>query len=223
MSFPAGHAMHSILQLNLIRFLDFYLLVFFFASTLRRIGQYRNIVQMVVTGPGRWPRLLKLVREHRTIFMTWATAAPAVLALALSVLQLMASRGVWPDAGRPPFGLTVARLLDNWAVLLVAVPIGLAMFAVDVYGLVVVGDVNRPIMEQYFDQAEYWLRSPAASVVKVVTFGFVNPRRMVAEEVKKALIGASSLLNTTLWWVAVQMGLRLSFGLTLWLTWAFGA
>ncbi len=43
---------------------------------------------------------------------------------------------------------------------------------------------------------------------------------MVAEEVRKALIDASNLLNTTLWWVSVQMSLRFSFGLSLWLTWA---
>jgi hypothetical protein len=57
-------------------------------------------------------------------------------------------------------------------------------------------------------------------VVHVVTLGFVNPRKMVAEEVRKSLLDASNLLNTTLWWVNTQMALRISFGLSLWLTWA---
>jgi hypothetical protein len=43
---------------------------------------------------------------------------------------------------------------------------------------------------------------------------------MVAEEVRKALVGASRMLNTTLWWVTVQLGVRIAFGLSLWLTWA---
>jgi hypothetical protein len=100
------------------------------------------------------------------------------------------------------------------------VPFGLAMFAVDLYGIVVVGGFDRAQMEQYFDQAEYWLRSRAATVVHIFTLGFINPRRMVATEVRKALVAASELLNTTLWWVSLQVSLRLAFGLSLWLTWA---
>lgn len=216
--------MEAFFRLNLIHFLDFYFLLVFFIGTGRRIGQYRNVAKLVLAGPGRWPRLLKLVNEHRTIFMTWANLAPGVLALGLSLIQLLASRLLWPEAGgQPPDGLTMQRFLDNWPSLVVAVPLGLGMVAVDIYFLVVVGAVDHPLMEQYFDQAEYWLRSPAASVVKVVTFGFVNPRRMVADEVRKALLDASNLLNTTLWWVNLQVGLRIAFGLTLWLTWAFGS
>ena len=62
--------------------------------------------------------------------------------------------------------------------------------------------------------------SHTAIVVRVFTFGFVNPRRLVTVEVRRALIDASRLLNTTLWWVIGQTGLRLAFGLALWLTWA---
>lgn len=93
------------------------------------------------------------------------------------------------------------------------------MVAVDVYTILVVGEIDHPEMEKYFDQAEFWLKSPTAAVVRVVTFGYVNPRRMVHEEVRKALLGASQLLNFNLWWVVGQIGLRVSFGLALWLTW----
>jgi hypothetical protein len=213
--------MDGLLRLNLIHFLDFYFLLCFFLSTFRRIGQYRHVAKMAVSGPGRWPKLLKLVSEHRTVFMTWATIAPAVLALALSLAQLLASRLVWPDAGRPPpEGLTLDRLLYHWPVLFLAAPLGVAMVAFDIYGLIVIGEIDRPLMEKYFDQAEYWLRSPAANVVHVVTFGFINPRRMVADEVRKSLVEASNLLNTTLWRVSLQVALRIAFGLTLWMTWA---
>jgi hypothetical protein len=218
----AGLAMSGFWDLNLIHFLDFYFMFVFLAGTVRRFEQYRNIGKLVLTGPGRWPRLLKLVREHRTIFMTWATAAPALLALALSVVQLIASRMVWPDAGRPGTGLTVGALAGLWGALLMVLPLGLAMFGVDLYTLMRVGAIPRSEMEKYFDQAEYWLRSHAAHVVRVFTLGFVNPRKMVAEEVRKSLEGASNLLNTTLWWVNLQVGLRFSFGLSLWLTWAVG-
>ena len=42
----------------------------------------------------------------------------------------------------------------------------------------------------------------------------------VAVEVEKALVEVGDMLNFNLWWVVVQMGLRLSFALSLWLTWA---
>jgi hypothetical protein len=212
--------MAGLWDLSLIHFFDFYLMFAFVVATIRRIDQYRHFAGLIFSLPGRWPRLLQLVKEHRTVFLTWATAFPAVLALALSLVQLVASRWVWPEAGRPPDGLTVARLWEHWPFLLAAVPLGLAMIALDVYGILVVGRIDRAELEKYFDQAEYWLRSRTAHVVRVFTLGFVNPRRMVAVEVRKALVDASRMLNTTLWWVTLQAGLRIGFGLSLWLAWA---
>jgi hypothetical protein len=213
--------MEGFWNLSLIHFLDFYFTFVFVAGTYRRFGQYQSIGKLALTCPGRWPRLLKLIHEHRTIFMTWTTVAPALLALALSIVQLIASRMVWPDAGRPPTGLTVGSLVQHWPALLVVIPLGLAMFALDLNSLIRVGVIPHAEMEKYFDQAEYWLRSKTAHVVRVFTLGYINPRKMVAEEVRKALIDAGNLLNTTLWWVNLQMALRFSFGLALWLTWAF--
>src|SRR5262249_18007381 len=160
--------------LNLIRFFDFYLMFTFVASTVRRVGQYLSIGRLVVTGPGRWPKLLALVKEHRMLFLTWSTVLPALLALLLSLIQLVASHEVWPQAQ-----LTAGALAAHWWALAATVPLGLAMFALDIYGILVVGGFDRAEMEKYFDQAEYWLRSRAATVVRVVTLGIVNPRRMV--------------------------------------------
>jgi hypothetical protein len=207
--------MSGLHNLNLIHFFDFYLMFMFLAGTLRRIGQYHAVVALVVTGPGRWPKLLQLVKEHRTIFLTWTTVLPGALALGLSLTQLLASRLVWPHSH-----LTLGGLADHgWAVPFITV-LGAAMLGVDLYGILVVGTFDRAQMEKLLDQAEYWLRSKTAHVVRFVTFGVINPRQMVAVEVRKALIDASQLLNTTLWWVAVQCGLRVAFGLALWLTWA---
>jgi hypothetical protein len=213
-------AMSGLQGLNLIHFLDFYFMLFFFLGTLRRIRQYQDIGKLVVTGPGRWPRLLSLVKQHRTLFLTWSTVLPALLALLLSLMQLWASRVVWPEAGQPPEGLTVATLIAHWPALALIAPLGLAMLAVDLYGLIRVGQVDRLEMEKYFDEAEYWLRSKTAHLVRVFTLGRINPRHMVAVEVHKALVAVSLLLNTTLWWVTVQLSLRVAFGLSLWLTWA---
>ena len=64
------------------------------------------------------------------------------------------------------------------------------------------------------------LRSRTAHVVRVVSFGYINPRRVVAAEVEKALVEVGDMLNFTLWWVSLQIGLRIAFGMSLWLTWA---
>jgi hypothetical protein len=207
-------------DLNLMHFLDFYFALMFCVGTLRRLGQYWKVGELVVIGPKRWPHLLELITQHRVVFLTWSTLAPALMALGLSLLQLLASRGIWPEAGEPPDGLTVQRLLAHWPALLIVIPLSLAMFGMDLYGLCVVGKVDRPLMEKYFDQAEYWLRSHTAHVVRVVTFGYVDPRKMVNEEVQKALATVRELLHFTLWWVTIQVSLRFACGLALWLTWA---
>ena len=206
--------MTGLANLNLIRFLDFYFMLMFLVGTFRRVGQYREVGRMVLTGPGRWPRVLELVRQHKTIFLTWATVLPGLLALALSVVQLIASRQIWPQAT-----LTVGELTELGVAPVLLAPLGLLMIAVDVYSAVAVGTFDRHEMEKYFDQAEYWLRSHTAHVVRIVTLGYVNPRQMVDVEVRKALVEASQLLKVNLWWITVQVGLRVAFGLALWGTW----
>jgi hypothetical protein len=146
--------------------------------------------------------------------MTWATILPGLVAFILFVLQWLASRMVWPAAG-----LTAAQLSGHWLAAVVIVFTGAGMFAMDVYGLVVVGKVDREQLDKHLDQAEYWLGSKTAHVVRVFTLGFINPRRMVAVEVRKHLTEASRLLNSTLWWVSLQLGLRIAFGLAIWVTW----
>jgi hypothetical protein len=145
---------------------------------------------------------------------------PAVLALGLWIVQMLMSRFVFPDAGSAQHALTVQRLFETWPALFAVLPLGIAMFGFDLYSLWVVGYIDRRELEKHFDEAEFWLRSRTAHVVRVVSFGYINPRRMVAVEVEKALVEVGDMLNFNLWWVSVQMGLRLTFALSLWLTWA---
>lgn len=190
------------------------------ASVIRRIELYRSVVGLIFNVPGRWPKLLQLVHDHRMIFVRWSTIAPGALALLLLTTQLIASRLIWPEAGRPADGLTIARVLEYWPSLLAIVPLGLCMVAIDLYGIIFVGQVDRAMLEGYFDQAEYWLKSRTSHVVKFFTFGFVNPHKMVSVEVEKALAEASNMLTQTFWWIVAQMSFRVAFGLSLWLTWA---
>jgi hypothetical protein len=203
-------------DLRPFRLFELYLTLMFLVSTYLRVRQYRAIVGLVRTFPGRWPRLLELVRQHGNIFLTKGTVFPLAVSLGLLVAQSVANHWVWPHADR----FTGADLAAVWPALPLFLLSGVAMVAFDAYGTWNVGEIDRPELEKYFDQAEYWLKSRAAPVVRVFTLGYVNPRKMVAVEVRSALESASKLLNTTLWWVSVQAGLRIAFGLVLWGTFA---
>jgi hypothetical protein len=203
------------LDLDLIRFFDFYLAVMFLLSTYRRLEQYRAVAGLALSVPGRWPKLFNLIKEHRTILLTWQLALPSLLAFLLMLVQLLASRYFWHRAV-----LTVGTALtEPWAWPLLA-GFGSAMLAVDLYCTFVVGEVDRKETEKYFDEAEYWLRSWKAPVVHFFTLGRINPRQLVAVEVRKALVEAGRLINASMWWVTAQVGLRIAFGLVLWITYA---
>ena len=90
--------MTGLLTLNLISFLDFYFAFMFIAGTWRRWGQYRNVAQLVFAGPGRWPHLMKLMRRYHTLFLTWPTVLPALMALGLWLVQVVVSRVFLPQA-----------------------------------------------------------------------------------------------------------------------------
>jgi hypothetical protein len=213
--FSGVFCMSSFWDLDLIRLFAFYLWLVFFASTAMRIQQYEAIVRLVKAVPERWPSLLRLVRQHHAIFLTWATVLPAVMALVLSIAHTLAWRLVWPH-------LTVGDVAYFRFTAVLMFVAGLAMLGVDLYATFRVGAIDHSLLEKYFDQAEYWLRSWVAPVVHIFTLGYINPRKIVRAEVRKALVEASELLNTTLWWVSLQVGLRVVFGLTLWVTWARG-
>jgi hypothetical protein len=207
--------MSSVWDLDLIRLFAFYLWLVFFISTARRVRQYEAIIHLVKAVPERWPSLLRLIRQHHAVFLTWETVLPAAMALTSSIAHTVAWRVVWPH-------LTVGEVAHFRFTAVLMLIAGLAMLSVDMYATFRVGTIDRLLVEKYFDQAEYWLRSWVAPVVNVFTLGYINPRKIVRAEVRKALTEASKLLNATLWWVSLQVGLRVAFGLTLWVTWARG-
>jgi hypothetical protein len=207
--------MADFLSLNLLNLFTFYLTVAFVISTFRRLRQYRDIAHLVVTLSGRWPRVLQQIKKHWLMFLTWTTFRPTALAISLIAIQVVCTRIIWPEAQ-----ITGYDLLGEWWMLPVIVLTGAAMLAVDLYFIIRVGQIDREETERYLDEAEHWLTSWKAPVVKVFTLGFINPRKMVDTEVRKALEEGKGLLHATLWWVSLQAGLRVLFGLSLWIVWA---
>ncbi len=199
--------------INLIRIFDFYLTIMFLVSLLRRWDVYLNAVRLLVGVRGRWPKLMQRLGEHKSLLLNWSFFRPAGLALFLMVLQLIASRLVWPGAV-----ITGPQLLQEWwLVPIFLVPLG-PMIAVDFYFIIRVARFDHNETVKYLDQAERWLgwKGP---LVRIATFGFINPSKMVDTEVRKSLAEARSTLSSSLWWVSLQCSLRLLFGLTLWTVW----
>ncbi|MBN9119675.1 MAG: hypothetical protein J0I06_11055 [Planctomycetes bacterium] len=200
--------------LNLIRVFDFYVTLMFVISLVRRWTVYVGAIRLLIAVRGRWPKLIQRLSEHSSLILNRAFFRPALLALGLTVTQLVASRVIFPQAM-----LTGEQLQTEWWwTLVILVPL-VPMIAVDVYFVVRVGKFDHDETVKYFDQAEGWLgwKGP---LVRALTLGIVNPRKMVDDEVKKNLTEYQSTLQASLWWVSVQIGLRLCFGLTLWAVWA---
>jgi hypothetical protein len=201
--------------LNLIRLFDFYLALMFLISLVRRWAVYVNALRILIAVRGRWPKLIQRLGEHKSVILNWSFFRPAVIALFLMILQLIASRLLWPQAS-----LTGPQLkAEWWLVPIILVPM-IPMLLVDLYFVVRVGKFDHGETVKYFDQAESWLgwKGP---LVRVLTLGIVNPHKMVDDEVRKSLTEMQTTLTASLWWVILQTALRLAFGLTLWTVWAF--
>jgi hypothetical protein len=202
-------------RLNLINLFTFYLAVMFLVGTYRRLRQYRDIVELARTMPGRWPRVLRQIKKHWLMFATWSIVRPALIALLLLAVQTVCSRLIWPQAH-----LTPGHLVDEWWMLPILIIAAGMMIGVDGYLILRVGQFDMPETERYLDEAEHWLTSWKAPVIAAFTLGYINPRKIVDTEVLKALEESKGLLARNLWWMSIQAGLRLLFGLCLWSAWA---
>jgi hypothetical protein len=209
---PGACSMSWFYQLSLIHLFGFYLAVAFLLSTFLRLRQYGQVLALVGRFRGRWPNLLNLLRQHVTLLLGRGTVIPLLIMLGLLLANSIASNWIWPQARHFHLG----DLLQLWPVVPVVGLIGAAMLAFDLWGIFWVSEIDRAGMEKYFDQAEYWLQGWKAPIVRAITLGFVNPRKMVAAEVRSSLESASQMLNYTMWWVSIQAGLRIAFGLSLW-------
>jgi len=208
--------MEWLLSLKLIRLFDFYLGLAFLVSTVVRVRQYRTMLRVVRAVPSRWPRLFQLVKQFRHLFLTWGTILPLASTLGLWLVHTLFLRLVLS----PHDDLTVARLLHLGITLPFVAVAGVVMLSFDGYGAFNVAVIDQAELEKYFDQAEYWLSSWTAPVVRFFTLGSVHPRKMVAVEVQSDLVNASQVLNTSLWWMSLQTMLRLLFGASLWVSFA---
>ena len=202
--------------LNLIDVFNYYLLLAFLVSTGMRIRSYRAILGLVFASPSRWPKLLALVKKHRTIFLGWPMLLAIGLALTLMLSNSLAIHLVWA-----PAKVTFEELWGRWLPLVAVILSGGMMLLLDCLAISRVGNFDRTALEQDLDKAESWLKSWMSPALRMVTFGFVNPRRIVGAEVQRVLVDANWILIGGMQRYSIRIGMQLAFGLSLWLTWAF--
>jgi hypothetical protein len=173
------------------------------------------MVGLVYNSADRWPKLRALVKSHRAIFLRWPTVLPVVLTLLLTLANAYASHFVWSLARVSP-----ADLLAHPAALAAALVAGGVMGLLDFRAVFVFRNFERGAVEAVLDRAEHWLGSWKAPAVRVLSFGLIHPRRIVSEQVRRALVDASLAVNGQLWALSLQILARFAFGLALWVTWA---
>ena len=200
---------------NLIRIFDFYLALMFLIGLVRRWTVYRDTFLLVVSR-GRWPKLLERMHEHKGLLLNISTMRPAALALGLMLTQIVASRMIWPQAT-----LRVRDIFEPWWQLVPFFASLIPMVAVDMYFLIRVGSIDRNETEKYLDKAEKWAGTWKAKMVRLATLGQYDPNHLVNEGVKQGLEKLGRTMNTSMWWVSAQVALRMLFGLTVWILWAF--
>jgi hypothetical protein len=202
--------------LNLIDVLNYYLILAFLVSTGMRVRSYQAILGLVFASPSPWPKLLALVKKHRIIFLGWPMLLAIGLALTLMLSNSLAIRLVWA-----PAKVTFAELWGRWLPLVAIILSGGMMLLLDCQAIFSVGNFERTVLEQDLDKAESWLKSWMSPALRMVTFGFVNPRRIVGVEVQRMPVDAHWIVIGGMWRTSLRIGMPLAFGLSLWLTWAF--
>lgn len=201
---------------NLIRVFDFYLALMFVIGFLRRYPIYFDALRIVFAVRGRWPKLMERLKQHHGVLVTREVLRPLAVALGLTAIQIICSRVIWPEAA-----LTIGELVETPWRLAALIASTVPMLAVDLYFVISVGRFDRGETEKYFDEAEHWLSSWKAPAIRTLTLGFVNPRRIVDEEVKKGLNQLGETVSWIAWWVSAQVGCRVLCGLMIWLLSAF--
>src|ERR1043166_7092888 len=196
--------------LNLIEVLNYYLMLAFLVSTGMRLRTYRAILGLVFASPNRWPKLVALVKKHRTLFLGWPTLLAIGLAFTLMLSNSLAIRLVWVQAK-----VSCEDLWGHWfALLAIILPGGLMLF-LDGKAMFRVGHFDRTAMEADLDKAESWLKSWMAPALRLATFGFVNPRKLVGVEVHRALVEANWIMIGGMRRSSLRIGVQFAFGLSL--------
>lgn len=200
---------------NLLAVFNCYLILGFLVSTGVNIRSYRAVLGLIIAFPQRWPKLLVLVKKHRTVFLGWPTLLVIGFSLALMLANSLAIRLVWAQAN-----VSFEELRGRWLSLLAIILSGCLMLFLDGKAICRAGTFDRTALEEDLDKAESWLKSWMAPAVRLVTFGFVNPRKIVGVEVQKTLVEANWIMIGGMGRSSLRMGMQLAFGLSLWISWA---
>jgi len=202
-------------SINLIDGLNYYLILCFLVSTVLRVRTYRAVLGLVLTGAQRWPKLLALAKTHRTVFLGWPLLLTIGLSFLILLANVLASRLLLAHAR-----VTAEDLREHLLAFGIVLLSGGMMVFVDGKSIFGGSRFDRVAIECDLDKAESWLTSWVSPALRLLTFGFVNPRKIVGTEVHRLLVEANWIMIGGMWWSSLRIGVQFVFSLCLWLTWA---
>jgi hypothetical protein len=203
--------------LNLIDAFNYYLIFVFLVGLGINFRKYRSLLGMVMSSPNRWPKLLELLKKHRTIFLGWPIMTMIGISFLMMVSNFIAIHFIWVQAQ-----VSVAQIWTHKSVLLAVLILGSLMLFLDSRAAFRGSSFDRISVEKDLDKAESWLKSWMAPAVSIATFGFINPRKIVGVEVHRLLMEANWMMIGGLGRSSLRIAVQMSFGLSLWLSWAVG-
>src|SRR5438045_9550446 len=94
----------------------------------------------------------------------------------------LAIRFMWTNAE-----VSFVQLRGHWLPLAAVFSAGALVLLLDGKALFSFAHFDRAALEVDLDKAESWLKSWAAPALRIMTFGFINPRRIVGVVVTRVL------------------------------------
>ncbi len=85
-------------SINLLMAFNYYLVLAFVVSTGIRVRMYLAMVGLVYASSSRWPKLLELVKKHKTLLLGWPMLLAIGLAFGLMVGNSLAIHLVFDSA-----------------------------------------------------------------------------------------------------------------------------
>lgn len=192
-----------------------YLFAVFLLSLVIRFHQYRLNLGFAWKFPTEFPQVFDIVKQHRQLLLNWTTLYPATIALCVMLAHSLSLRLVFRGADVTPNSLQV-WWLPQLAVLIPAVCI---VFC-DLRALTATSSTDFEAIERDLSRGEFVLTSRSMWMVRIGTLGLVNPRRIVESRIADTLQGVRWALLRQLKAFAMQTMLRISLGLSLWLSYA---
>ena len=181
---------------------EYYLLATFLLGAVQ-LRHHAATYRLVLQTPRRWPRLYEFLKQNLTTVLTLPTVLIFGVMLGSWVLHTFFRRGVWPEAA-----VSVAQLREDTWLFVIAVILGLVMFALDFRALFGAVRFKGLRMVWLIDVTELALKSDVLPLQWLIRW-----------RIRSKIIAGMPLFHAWMWKRVAEVSARFAFGSTLWIVW----